>query len=882
MGFLGVLVFTGFGGVLVFMEFWGFLFSWVFGFLGFHGFLGFFVYMGFLGFGVFLFSWGFGGFLVFMGFLGGLGFWVLGVFWFIMELRGFLVFMGFLGGLVSRQGFSLTRAPDEQQGKVNAETARDFAEKARDYAEQQQEEIFVTAIESRAQSEMSQAIMLLNHPSQSLRLRCKAVQHASMLAAAAGRPGLVASHLHSLVERVTLEEEFLYYKLPAGKGRTRTIEYHGRDLLAYGGDDGRVFIFNMSHMIVPDEHRRTELECDTSQRSIVFDLSWSPSGSTLAAGMGATNTVCIWQGSLGGGGGAWDLRASLKMTGATPECSGASWLNHSDVLSVAYSPTRDDLLAVASTNGALYLWDVAQRPPAVARAMRHCNMTHYARLEHGEDARRLGAAPPHTSVLAWLEDGRHLLAAGTGYALELWDTTLGALVVSRRIPDLPVIVSISATPRQTPGEYHVAVSGFVSRRSTADHRLYEYTLTQGPGGWELILLGLRPTGAAALKLVKSPNRDALMALEMGNSATKMMEFLPLGEGGQEPSHQDLLDRFQAEMTSSGMLVFAPSAGAWVIRDVRTDPWGPAIPAEMVIYDHGDGYNIDNYLDPSPATPVLSAALPDGAIFVAQKAVDMGNGGPRSFNLECEVPEMSGGEDDTETHLGPNAWQISRDGSKVAAAQNWNGRGAGICLWQYDLTNGYENTGNIYMEDGDEGMGFTINRMALSPDGNRLLVILKHNIVTTAWHSSSNVKARLYDISSWAPRLMYIIPYYWVKRSACNWTPDSKFLICSTSPQSSVFWYAEKPPGPNDLQLSHNEICSKPPPGIAAQELERHADGGAVYEVALNCVDQAKTACSVQFWDIHVDGSGEVNLASKTHVRPAMPLAPTSCLPGFCA
>ena len=56
----------------------------------------------------------------------------------------------------------------------------------------------------------------------------------------------------------------------------------------------------------------------------------------------------------------------------------------------------------------------------------------------------------------------------------------------------------------------------------------------------------------------------------------------------------------------------------------------------------------------------------------------------------------------------------------------------------------------------------------------------------------------------------------------------------------------------------------------------------MYEVALNCVDQAKTACSVQFWDIHVDGSGEVNLASKTHVRPAMPLAPTSCLPGFCA
>lgn len=138
----------------------------------------------------------------------------------------------------------------------------------------------------------------------------------------------------------------------------------------------------------------------TKHGSTAFCCSWSPSGKWIATGGGAGDTgVRIWRPNL----------RNARILGA-----------HSKIVSdVAWSPD-ESLLASASLDGTLLLWD----------------------LKSKQLRNKFEVASP-VSAIAWSPDGRRLLSASPD-AVRLWDVSTGHEI--RRLPQSSASVAWSADP----------------------------------------------------------------------------------------------------------------------------------------------------------------------------------------------------------------------------------------------------------------------------------------------------------------------------------------------------------------------------------------------------------------------------------------------------
>ncbi|OCK82455.1 WD40 repeat-like protein [Lepidopterella palustris CBS 459.81] len=99
------------------------------------------------------------------------------------------------------------------------------------------------------------------------------------------------------------------------------------------------------------------------------------------------------------------------------------------VLSVAWSPTLEHILASGSTDGTVRFWDIRRGSGDIGGLDMEDSLGIIGRDGFGAEAPRRCNGKAHAGAvngLVWTEDGRHLVSAGHDERVRVWDTTTGA------------------------------------------------------------------------------------------------------------------------------------------------------------------------------------------------------------------------------------------------------------------------------------------------------------------------------------------------------------------------------------------------------------------------------------------------------------------------
>jgi DNA excision repair protein ERCC-8 len=141
--------------------------------------------------------------------------------------------------------------------------------------------------------------------------------------------------------------------------------------------------------------------------AVVYNIALSPIASHLLI-------ACATQGP--------NVRLIDLRSGATTH----SLAGHSGaVLSTAWSPTTDHLLASGATDGTIRFWDIRRSVGSLGSLDLEDSVgqtsarTHSYSHTSGQGQAHRGAV----NGLAWTEDGRHLVTAGHDQRIRVWDTT---------------------------------------------------------------------------------------------------------------------------------------------------------------------------------------------------------------------------------------------------------------------------------------------------------------------------------------------------------------------------------------------------------------------------------------------------------------------------
>ncbi|KAI4217693.1 MAG: hypothetical protein LQ351_000289 [Letrouitia transgressa] len=107
--------------------------------------------------------------------------------------------------------------------------------------------------------------------------------------------------------------------------------------------------------------------------------------------------------------------------------------HHGSILSVAWSPVDEHILASAGSDGGLRLWDIRRSAPSLGVLDMEDSIGIVGEDGLGKNSRLRGDGKAHINAcngVVWTSNGKHLVTAGHDERVRVWDTATGANALS--------------------------------------------------------------------------------------------------------------------------------------------------------------------------------------------------------------------------------------------------------------------------------------------------------------------------------------------------------------------------------------------------------------------------------------------------------------------
>ncbi|KAI4157707.1 MAG: hypothetical protein LQ342_008071 [Letrouitia transgressa] len=107
--------------------------------------------------------------------------------------------------------------------------------------------------------------------------------------------------------------------------------------------------------------------------------------------------------------------------------------HHGSILSVAWSPADEHILASAGSDGAVRLWDIRRSAPSLGVLDMEDSVGIVGEDGLGKNSRLREDGKAHINAcngVIWTNNGKHLVTAGHDERVRVWDTTTGANALS--------------------------------------------------------------------------------------------------------------------------------------------------------------------------------------------------------------------------------------------------------------------------------------------------------------------------------------------------------------------------------------------------------------------------------------------------------------------
>jgi DNA excision repair protein ERCC-8 len=130
--------------------------------------------------------------------------------------------------------------------------------------------------------------------------------------------------------------------------------------------------------------------------------------------------------------------------------------HHGALLSLAWSPTLDHILASGGVDGTVRLWDIRKSSGALGVLDMEDSMGITGVDGMGKDSRSRDTGKAHQGAvngITWTDDGNHIVSAGHDERLRVWDAATGAntlasfgpILKNGHLSNLPLVISPTAS-----------------------------------------------------------------------------------------------------------------------------------------------------------------------------------------------------------------------------------------------------------------------------------------------------------------------------------------------------------------------------------------------------------------------------------------------------